>query len=104
MTPEGKIKAGIREVLKKYSSVIYYHMPVPTGFGRSSLDYIGFAAGLGFAIEAKRPRGKPTGRQETTIEQIERAGARVFVINSYDGIAALDKWLMEVTKGELSNV
>lgn len=99
MTPEGKTKAGISAVLKKYSNYIYYYMPVPGGYGRSTVDYLGFACGLGFAIEAKRERGKPTARQNIWIEQIERSQAKVFVINSIDGIAELDRWLSEVTKG-----
>ena len=90
-------KTKIKEVLAKYADHIYYFMPVPGGYGRTTIDYLGFAAGLGFAIEAKRPGGKPTEKQEVIIEDIERGGARVFVINSQDGLDALDNWLSTVT-------
>lgn len=92
-TPEGQIKRAIRAVLRKYDDRIYVFMPVPGGYGASSLDYIGFAQGRGFAIEAKKPRGKPTTRQEAVIEKMRSAGARVFIINGPEGLAELDQWL-----------
>jgi hypothetical protein len=67
-------------------------MPVPTGYGRSSVDYLGFLAGFGFAIEAKRDGGKPTARQIGIIENIERAGAMVFVINDDESLAVFEDW------------
>ena len=97
MTPEGKVKAAIRVVLNKYRSQIYVYMPVPGGYGRSTIDYLGFASGLGFAIEAKKPKGKPTDRQSGIIEDIERGGAKVFVINDVNSLQELDNWLLTVT-------
>jgi hypothetical protein len=99
MTPEGKIKRGIKAVLDKYSANIYYYMPVPGGYGRSTLDYLGFCCGLGFAVEAKRPKGRPTERQQGMIEDIERGGAKVFVVNDVDTLKALDDWLNVVSSG-----
>ena len=96
MTPEGKVKAGIRAVLNRHGTRVYAYMPVPSGYGRSTLDYLGSAAGLAFAIEAKAPRKKPTPRQETMIEQMEMAGMKVFVINGPDGLDELDRWLTTV--------
>ena len=96
MTPEGKVKAAIRETLRKYGDVVYVYMPVPGGYGRTTLDYIGIADGVGFAIEAKRKGGKPTQRQETIIAQIKAAGGRVFVIDGYAGVIELDEWLTTV--------
>jgi hypothetical protein len=96
MTPEGKIKRGIKAVLDRYRPHVYTYMPVPGGYGRRTLDYIGFCCGLGFAIEAKRIGGKPTSMQQTTISEIEQSGARVFVINSYDRIVELEQWITTV--------
>jgi hypothetical protein len=84
-------------VLNKYHHFTYVYMPLPGGYGRSSLDYLGFCCGLGFAIEAKRPKGKPTPRQEGTIEDIERGGAKVFVVNDTSSLAELDSWLSVVS-------
>jgi len=87
------MKWAINSVLANYKGYVYTHMPVPTGYGVSTLDYLGFCCGHGFAIEAKRPRGKPTPRQQGVIERMEAAGARVFVINGPETLADLDQWL-----------
>lgn len=96
MTPEGRIKLAIKTVLSKYRDNIYVYMPVPGGYGKSSLDYLGFCCGLGFAIEAKKPKGRPTPRQEGIIEDIKRGGGVVFVVNDVDSLQALDRWLEAV--------
>ena len=96
MTPEGKVKMAVNAVLARYGEDVYWYMPVPGGYGRSALDYLGWACGLGFAIETKRPKGKLTPRQEVTIEQMKRAGARVFVIDGPDGLGELERWLTTV--------
>ena len=98
MTPEGKIKRAITAVLKNYGEDVYYHMSVPTGYGRSTLDYLGFCCGLGFAIEAKAPGEKPTARQRAVIEEIEASGAAVFVIKNHQELANLEAWLRTLTE------
>lgn len=97
MSTEAQVKRAISAVLQKYNPYIYYHMPVPGGYGRSALDYIGFICGFGFAIEAKSFRNKPTPRQEGCIEAMQRAGAKVFVVNSHASLQELDHWLDSVT-------
>lgn len=102
MTPEAKIKRAIKSILDNYNSNVYYYMPVPSGYGSTVIDYIGFACGCGFAIEAKRPGGEPTPRQEVVIERMRQAGAVVFVVNGPESLDELDKWLTTVvgeTKG-----
>jgi len=79
-TPEGKVKQKVRGILDQYPRM-YYYMPVPMGFGRPSLDFIGCYNGLGFAIETKDEGKKPTTRQERTIEEMRASGAAVFVIS-----------------------
>ena len=68
-------------------------MPVPGGYGRPTLDYWGSLRGRTFAIEAKKPKGKPTPRQEGTIEDMRAAGIAVFVVRDEAGLAALEQWL-----------
>lgn len=100
MTPEGKVKAAINKVLGHAvkDGSIYKFMPVPGGFGPSSLDYILCVGGIFVAIEAKKPGGKTTARQDFIIRQIRNAGGKVFVI---DGDAALSElieflaWLLD---------
>lgn len=91
-TPEGKVKAKVSGLLKATPG-IYYHMPVPGGFGGTTLDYIGCHRGRFFAIEAKKPGGKPTDRQKQIISQIEQAGGKTFVIDG--DITELELWLKD---------
>jgi len=93
-TPEGKIKKKIKAVLDNYGSYnIYTYMPVPSGYGAPTLDYLGFIFGRGFAIEAKRPGKKPTTRQETTIANIAASSTPVFVINDDASLLVFEEWL-----------
>ena len=55
-------------------------MPVQTGYGSLTLDYLGSSRGRAFAIETKAPGKKPTMRQEAIIKEMERANMKVFVI------------------------
>lgn len=82
MTPEGKVKAAVSKIIASYGSDIYKYMPVPAGYGPSSLDYILCIRGKFVAIETKAPGKKLTPRQELTVKQIEDAGGTVFVIDS----------------------
>lgn len=91
-TPEGKVKAKVSSLLKTYDT-LFYTMPVPSGFGESTLDYIGCYKSLFFAIETKKPGGKPSPRQKQTIHLMELAGARVFVIDG--DVSELKSWLDE---------
>ena len=72
MTPEGRVKKQVSAMLKKYGA--YYEMPVPGGFGKSGLDYLGCFMGKFFSIETKAPGKHPTPRQLLTIKAIEAAG------------------------------
>lgn len=93
MTPEGKVKYKINEVLKAYGKDLYKFMPVPGGFGPSSLDYILCYRGLFIAIEAKKLGGKTTARQNFIIRQIKDAGGKVFVISNDIDITMLVEFL-----------
>lgn len=103
-TPEGRIKNKIKKVLDKYLARLYVYMPVPSGYGMPSLDFVcsvdvGGGAGLAFAIEAKRPGEVPTPRQQGTMAAMVTGGVRVFVIDGDLGCEALETWLHSVTGG-----
>lgn len=82
MTPEGKVKEKIKQVLREHGA--YYHMPVQNGMGKPSLDFIGCVNGRFLAVEAKAERGSLTLRQKATIADMEAAGAFVLVIQGVD--------------------
>jgi hypothetical protein len=96
MTPEGKVKAKVKVLLKKYDA--YWHCPVQNGMGSPSLDFICCIRGKYFAIETKAGNKKPTPRQETTISEIQKAGGHAFVINEETGMDLLETWLLEISK------
>ena len=100
MTPEGKVKKKINKLLDSYRPLLYYHMPVPYGYGRTTIDYLGCVCGLFFGIEAKGhtsgDKSRPTERQEGVIEDMRAAEGKVFVINDDDGLVELAAWLAEV--------
>lgn len=96
MTPEGKIKKLVSAAIAFHNRDVYKFMPVPGGFGPSSLDFILCVRGRFCAVEAKKPGGEPTPRQEFIIATIERAGGVVFVIDGVNGeLERFEKWLEE---------
>jgi hypothetical protein len=96
MTPEGKVKKSVTDILKKHG--VYYHMPVQAGYGKPTLDYIGCVAGKFFAIETKAPGKKPTPRQVVTIGEMMASNAKVFVIDGDPKqLEELDIWLHHKT-------
>jgi phospholipase/lecithinase/hemolysin len=79
LTPEGKVKRQVTKLLKAATGV-YYFMPVQTGYGSPTLDYLGSSRGRAFAIETKAPGKEPTMRQKAIINEMKAAGMKVFVI------------------------
>lgn len=92
-TPEGKVKREVSDLLKSVTG-LYYWMPVPGGFGESTLDYVGCYMGKFFAIETKKPGAKPTLRQQQIIASIQRAGGVAFVIDG--DMTELENWLTKL--------
>lgn len=97
MTPEGKVKKKLNKILDARSPFLYYHMPVPTGYGRSSLDYLGFYWGRGFAIETKRAGKDLTERQKGTRDDIEASGTPVFRVRDDAELSIFVAWLDQVS-------
>lgn len=94
-TPEGKVKKTVSSLLRATPD-LYYFMPVPSGYGESTLDYIGCYRGQFFSIETKKPGGKPTDRQNMIIERMKKAGGAVFVIDG--DTTELKQWIDSLTE------
>lgn len=91
-TPEGKVKRKVSQILKG-AEELYYFMPVQTGYGSPTLDYLGCSRGRAFAIETKAPGKKPTARQVAIMQEMLAAGMAVFVIDGQDHqYEALKQW------------
>jgi hypothetical protein len=84
MTPEGRVKAAVNNILKPYikRGYVYKFMPVQSGFGKKTLDYLLCVGGRFVAIETKAPGKKPTPLQDVCIREIRAAGGEVWVISS----------------------
>lgn len=97
MTPEGKVKKKVLEMLT--SSGAYYCMPVTGGYGRSGVpDIIACLHGKFLAIECKAGDNKPTALQEKALADIQRAGGSAMVINE-DNLENLE-FVIKFIKGE----
>lgn len=80
MTPEAKVKATVRKVLKGLGA--YSVMPVTGGYGSSGApDFLVCHAGRFIGIECKAGKNTTTTLQEKNMEQIRAAGGVAFVIN-----------------------
>lgn len=94
MTPEGKTKAKIKAMLKKYD--VYYAMPMGTGFGNSGVpDFLCCINGFFLGIEAKAGKGKVTALQNKNLDSITTAGGMALVVNE-DSMEYLEAKLKEL--------
>jgi hypothetical protein len=92
-TPEGRIKNKIKDLLAIYRERIYYYMPVPSGYGATTIDFLICFNGLFIGIEAKKPKGKPTARQDGVLEDIRAARGVTFVVNDDESLNVLALFL-----------
>lgn len=97
-TPESRAKAKVREILSRYPSM-YSYWPVPSGFGRTTIDVIGCYRGRFYGIEVKADGKKPTLKQTIELQNIGSAMGKTFVIagTSDPAIDDLIRWLDELT-------
>ena len=80
MTPEGRVKKRVKEILNELGA--YYTMPMGTGFSSSGApDFIICIAGLFYGIECKANGGKPTALQLKHHDDIRKAGGIAFVVD-----------------------
>ena len=79
-TPEAKVKAKIKAILKAYN--IYYAMPIGTGYGNSGVpDFLCCVNGKFLAIEAKAGKGTTTALQEKNLTNVRESGGLAMVVN-----------------------
>lgn len=94
-TPEGKVKAKIKAILKEHG--VYYAMPMGTGFGNSGVpDFLCCVGGKFLAIEAKAGAGKTTALQDKHLREIKEAGGTTAVIYETN-IDDLEHWIRIAT-------
>jgi Holliday junction resolvase len=97
LTPEAKVKAKIKAILKAYD--VYYAMPIGTGYGSSGVpDFLCCVRGRFLAIEAKAGKGKTTALQDKNIKQIIASGGLAIVVNETN-IEDLEFLLKHVLRG-----
>lgn len=78
-TPESKVKAKIKAILKEHG--VYYAMPIGSGYGNAGVpDFLCCANGRFLAIEAKAGKGTTTALQEKNLREIREAGGLTAVI------------------------
>jgi hypothetical protein len=95
-TPEAKVKAKIKALLKKYG--VYYAMPIGTGYGNAGVpDFLCCAGGRFLAIEAKANGGKPTALQLKNINEINSCGGTAIVVDE-TGLTMLEAILKARTE------
>ena len=91
MTPEGKVKKKVTNILKSIGA--YYFFPVTGGFGRSGVpDIICCVRGKFIGIECKAGDNKATALQLKNIEMIQTAGGYAFIVNE-ENIDSLERVL-----------
>jgi hypothetical protein len=94
MTPEGKVKNRLNKALEPFK--LYRFMPVQTGYGRKTLDYLLCFQGQFIAIETKAPGKKMTALQLETTCQITDAGGTVFLVDGPEGIDRVIGYLISI--------
>ena len=78
-TPEAKVKAKIKAILKAHNA--YYAMPIGTGYGNSGVpDFLCCVNGKFVAIEAKAGKGEATALQLKNLRDINNAGGYTLII------------------------
>jgi len=78
-TPEAKVKAKIKAILKTHG--VYYAMPIGTGLGNSGVpDFLCCVHGFFVAIEAKAGKGEPTALQYKNLGGGIKAGGYSCII------------------------
>jgi hypothetical protein len=99
MTPEGRVKKGVRELLDGYKG-LYQYWPVPIGYGRTTIDVLGCFRGFFFGIECKADLKVPTQAQRITLGEIREAQGMIFAIREEGAahLAPLKSWLDRIDR------
>jgi len=95
MTPEGKVKKKLTEMLKKHS--IWYFFPPANGMGRAGIpDVIAIVNGIFVGIECKADEKKqPTALQMVCAKQIREAGGYWFLVYDDFTTTQVEQWILK---------
>jgi hypothetical protein len=97
-TPEGKVKAAVVKLLRKYNA--YYFFPPSNGYGRSGIpDIVGCVKGKFIGIECKAGKNTTTALQDREIDRIRAAEGHGMVVNE-GNIDLLEQVLKELTHAD----
>jgi len=92
MTPEGKVKAKVKALLKAAGAWQFW--PVSNGMGVHGIpDCVACLDGHFLSIETKAPGKKPTALQEMQGQLIRHAGGAWLVVDGSDGFHQLKEIL-----------
>lgn len=87
MTPEGKVKAQVKAILRRYQ--LWYFMPVSAGYGKHGVpDFICCVNGKFLGIECKARGGDLTHLQAQCQLEITNAGGYTLVVNPHNVVVA----------------
>ena len=93
MTPEAKVKAKIKDILKDLQC--YSFSPIGGAYSQNGVpDIIGCLHGIFFGIEAKAGKGKTTALQDRELQRIRDAGGVAMIVNE-ENLDSLKTVLME---------
>ncbi len=85
-TPEAVLKDKVKTYLNGTGA--YWYMPVPSGYGKQTVDFLCCVRGRFLGIETKAPGKRPTVRQLVCLSEIQRAGGVSFWVDSYEDFLA----------------
>lgn len=88
-TPERAVKDEVRKVLVDLGA--YWFLPVQSGYGAATLDFLVCLKGRFIGIETKAPGKVASKRQELVMQQIRQAGGIAFVATSGDAVRRMLK-------------
>jgi hypothetical protein len=96
MTPEGKVKQTVRDILDAHA--VYYYFPVAGLMSKAGIpDIIACCAGVFLAIECKAGKNKPTALQTLTLNGMRAAGGVAIVVNEHN-MPALERLVANISK------
>jgi len=98
MTPEGRVKKRITDLLKSYGKDVYYFMPATGGYGKAGIpDIVACVRGtfVGIEVKADKRKNPPTALQNKNLAEIQGAGGVALVIDTND-LDALRGYLEDI--------
>lgn len=86
MTPEGCVKRDIKKFLTGRG--VYFTMPVQTGFGKRTVDFLVCWGGKFVAVEAKRAGARAKRYQEIILQDVRNSGGAAICVDDAQQLEA----------------